>query len=135
MNWSYQKKKEHSSLNKLWNVLAALGRLKLRTLTEPELLEKWELWTALLGGDGNPPVTRVWEFRGVDFAQLRPVAVMGLERMLNSRYSALEDKENNNAKQERTNQELIEKNHSPVFCRFFNAAAWYFVIKLFYTVQ
>ena len=79
MNGSYQKKKEQSLLNKLWSVLAALSQLKLRILTERELLERWELWTALPGGDGSRAPQRVWEFRGVDFAQLRSAAVKGLE--------------------------------------------------------
>ena len=131
-NWSYQKNKERSLLKKLWSVLAPLGRLKLRILTEPELLEKWGLWTALPGGDGNAPHPR--HERGSAVELTCAVGTWSSHgfgmRNLNSRYSALEEKENN-AKQESTNQELMEKTLLPVFAF---SVPCYFKINLSYTI-
>lgn len=120
-NWSYQKKKEHSLLNKLWSVLVALDRVKLQILTEPELLEKWELWTALPGGDGSllrPPRHECGSAVESTLCSWDLQQSWVWNAYLNARYSALEEKENSNAKQESTNQELMEKTLLPVFLLF-----------------
>ena len=81
MNCSYQKKKGRDLLKKLWSVLATLSRLEFRILTELELLEKWELWTALHGGDGSASAGSSVELTQLNCNFKRPTAVKGLETL------------------------------------------------------
>lgn len=91
MNCCYQKKKERNLSKTLWSVLATLSRLEFRILTEPELLEKWELWTALHGGDGSTSVGVPWS--RLNWIAIETYSSQGFgNALLIPRYGALEDK-------------------------------------------